>query len=76
MNSFLEELLPYLVALYVVTRTSGIPLFGPEAGQTEAWGPIGLLTKALELAVVATLAALLSRTPEGTALGFLHRPSS
>lgn len=65
-----------LVALYVVTRTSGIPIFGPEAGETEPWEPLGILTKALELAIAATLVMLLSRTRQGATVGFLRRPSS
>jgi hypothetical protein len=50
-----------LVALYVVTRTTGIPAFGPEAGEVEAVQAIDILTKALELAAIALLALLLRR---------------
>jgi uncharacterized membrane protein YdcZ (DUF606 family) len=47
-----------MVALYVVTRTSGIPWLGPEAGSVESVAAIDLLSKAAELGVVACLAVL------------------
>jgi hypothetical protein len=48
-----------LVALYVVTRTTGIPFLGPEAGEVEAVSPIDLVAKALEAVAVVALALLL-----------------
>lgn len=48
-----------LVAMYVVSRTVGVPLFGPQAGRVEAWGVAGLLTKGLELALIGCLLWLL-----------------
>lgn len=48
-----------IVALYVWTRTVGIPVFGPDAGEVEEWGTIGLLTALVEVALVGALAALL-----------------
>lgn len=53
-----------VVALYVVTRTVGIPV-GPEAGAVEAVAAIDLLSKGTELLLIALLGALLafSRNP-------------
>ena len=48
-----------LVVLYVVTRTLGIPFFGPEAGTVEAVSPAGVVTKAVEIALVVLLLRLL-----------------
>lgn len=45
----------FLVVLYLVTRTVGIPFFGPEAGQAEPFSAIGLVTKAVEAALVFIL---------------------
>ena len=53
-----------LVAMYLVSRTIGIPFFGPEAGEVEAWSALGVATKALELTLVAILAVLLARAPK------------
>ncbi|MEX2587362.1 MAG: hypothetical protein WD602_05130 [Actinomycetota bacterium] len=50
-----------LIALYLVTRTLGIPLLGPEAGEVEAFSFAGILTIVVEAALVATLAALVRR---------------
>lgn len=50
-----------IIGLYVVTRTLGIPWFGPDAGEVEPVTPLGLLSKALELALVGCLLALLRR---------------
>jgi hypothetical protein len=52
-----------ILALYVVTRTVGIPFFGPEAGEVEAVGAIDVVTKLAEVALVGCLA-------------FLHRGAS
>ena len=48
-----------IIALYVMTRTLGIPFFGPHAGEVEAVGIIDLASKVLELALVIVLVALL-----------------
>lgn len=48
-----------VMALYAVTRTTGIPLLGPEAGVVEEVAPIDVLSKALEAATVVALLALL-----------------
>ncbi len=47
-----------IVVLYLVTRTIGIPFLGPQAGEVEAFGPIDLLSKLVELALIACLAAV------------------
>lgn len=52
-----------VVMLYVVTRTVGVP-FGPEAGNVESIGPLDLISKALELAYLGCLVALLRRPAE------------
>ena len=48
-----------VMALYAVTRTTGVPWFGPAAGQVEAVAPIDLLSKLLEAGTVAGLFLLL-----------------
>ena len=50
-----------LVGMYVLSRTVGVPL-GPGAGEVEEWDVLGVVTKAMELAVIVTLALLLERT--------------
>jgi len=50
-----------LVGLYAVTRTTGIPFFGPGAGEVEAVGALDIPSKVLELASVALLVALWRR---------------
>jgi hypothetical protein len=52
----------FVIALYVVTRTLGIPFFGPLAGEVEHIGLLGMASKLLELAVIALLAKLLIET--------------
>lgn len=54
----------FMVALYLVTRTVGIPLLGPEAGQIEAFSVLGVLTKVVELSLVATLLVLVRRSTQ------------
>src|SRR5215217_1661410 len=48
-----------IVAFYLVTRTAGIPFFGPHAGEVEAVGAVDLLATMAELALVTLLAGLL-----------------
>jgi hypothetical protein len=48
-----------LIALYVVSRTTGIPFFGPEAGQVEDVGFVDVVSKLLEALAVVALAVLL-----------------
>ena len=48
-----------VITLYVVTRTVGIPFFGPHAGEVEAVGAIDLASVVAEAALVAALLLLL-----------------
>lgn len=48
-----------LIAVYAVSRTVGVPLLGPEAGEVEPVDAVGLASKALELAAVAAFVLLL-----------------
>lgn len=63
-----------VLALYVVTRTSGIPWFGPEAGVVEEVGRIDLVTKSLETALVACLLVLQSGVRATATRGGLPKP--
>lgn len=49
------------ITLWAVTRTMGIPFFGPEAGQVEPVGAPDLISKIVELALIVHLAVLLRR---------------
>lgn len=51
----------FTMILYVVSRTYGVPFFGPEAGVVEAVAPVDVVTKAAEGAAVILLAILLKR---------------
>lgn len=46
-----------IIALYVVSRTVGVP-FGPEAGVVERVSAVSVVSKALEVALIACLLAL------------------
>ena len=48
-----------VIILYVVTRTVGIPFFGPHAGEVEEMGVLDLLSIGVEIALVITLVVLL-----------------
>ena len=48
-----------IIALWVVTRTIGIPVFGPHAGDIEAIGIFDAASKLAELLLVVVLGALL-----------------
>ena len=50
-----------VVGLWVITRTVGIPFFGPDAGEVEAVGPIDALSTPLEALLVIVLGLLLWR---------------
>ena len=50
-----------IVLLYLLTRTAGVPLFGPEAGEVEGVGFIDVCATTSELGIVAALGALLLR---------------
>lgn len=44
-----------LIGMYLVTRTVGVPWFGPAAGEAEPWSPQGVITKLLEVILVGLL---------------------
>ena len=50
-----------VVVLYLLTRTVGIPLFGPGAGEVEGMGFIDLCATASEVGIAAALGAALLR---------------
>jgi hypothetical protein len=52
------------ITLWAVTRTVGIPFFGPEAGQVEPVGIPDLISKIAEVALIVHLAVLLRRFPQ------------
>lgn len=52
-----------IVALYLATRTVGIPLFGPEAGEVEPVGVIDVISKVAELTLIAVLLRLYRLAP-------------
>lgn len=53
-----------IVAMWLVTRTLGIPFFGPEAGQVQPVGWPDLLATLIELALIGHLIVLLRMVPE------------
>lgn len=55
-----------IVVLYAVTRTVGIPFFGPEAGEVESVTPLSAASKVAEVALIACL-LWLSRSRRVTA---------
>jgi hypothetical protein len=50
-----------VIALYALTRSVGIPLLGPAAGEVEPVEAFGLATKAVELLTVGGLLVLVHR---------------
>ena len=56
-----------IILLYVITRTVGIPFFGPEAGEVEDLSLISLLSKVLELGLIVCLLLLLRRSKSNEA---------
>lgn len=52
----------FLIVLYIVTRTIGIPFFGPEAGEVEPVSAISLISKMIELILIVVLFILLQRS--------------
>lgn len=56
----------FLILLYIVTRTVGIPFFGPEAGEVEDVTLLSLVSKFAEIALIACLFLLLRRTQANT----------
>ena len=55
-----------IVVLYLLTRTVGIPFFGPEAGEVERFGFVDVCATTSELGIAVALGAALLRnaTPE------------
>ena len=47
-----------IVAVYLVSRTVGVPFFGPEAGEVEPFGVIDVLSKVVEVFLIAWLVRL------------------
>jgi hypothetical protein len=52
-----------IIALYLLTRTVGIPFFGPHAGEVEGIGMLDLSAAAAELALTGMLGVLLRDLP-------------
>lgn len=49
----------FLVVFYVLTRTVGVPFFGPAAGEVEEVTGLGVASKLFESALIVLLAMLL-----------------
>lgn len=62
-----------IIGLYLVTRTVGIPFFGPKAGEVEAVGALDAISKIIELALMICLVIGLRSLP---ASGSTTQPSS
>ncbi len=45
-----------IIGLWAVTRTIGVPFFGPDAGEVEEVGTLDLISKVAELALIGALA--------------------
>lgn len=52
-----------IIGLYLITRTVGIPFFGPEAGEVEPIGTLDVISKIVEVALIFSLAMLLRTQP-------------
>lgn len=52
-----------IVVLYIVTRTAGVPLFGPMAGDVEEFGLMDLTATGAELALIVLLVVMLLIPP-------------
>jgi hypothetical protein len=50
-----------IIALYIVTRTVGIPVFGPEAGHVEPVSALSLIVQIAELGLILCLTRVVSR---------------
>jgi manganese oxidase len=59
----------FIVSLWAVTRTVGIPFFGPHAGEVERVGMVDLSATVAELALVTLLIALLRAARHPNAVG-------
>jgi hypothetical protein len=54
----------FLIALYIVTRTVGIPFFGPEAGEVEDFTLLSMVSKVAEALLIVGLWMLLRRSQD------------
>lgn len=65
-----------IIVLWTVTRTVGIPLLGPEAGEVEAVGVADSVSKILEVVLIGLL-VMLRRSPvrEESAVGKGETPA-
>ncbi|HEX2178320.1 MAG TPA: hypothetical protein VHL54_02205 [Actinomycetota bacterium] len=63
----------FLILLYLVTRTVGIPWLGPAAGETEPFTTLGILTKVLEGCLVVSLSVLTRSSKAATSTSGYHR---
>ncbi|MFN2291483.1 MAG: hypothetical protein ACK2UC_09870 [Anaerolineae bacterium] len=52
-----------IILIWAITRTVGIPFFGPMAGQVEPVGVLDVISKLVETAVIVHLAVLLNQHP-------------
>jgi energy-coupling factor transporter transmembrane protein EcfT len=51
-----------IALLYAISRTAGVPLFGPDAGHVEELSAIGLVSVALEVALAIGLVLIVRRS--------------
>ncbi|MBI2451779.1 hypothetical protein HYV50_01730 [Candidatus Pacearchaeota archaeon] len=49
----------FIIMLYIITRTIGIPFFGPEAGRVEDVSPIDIFSKGLEIGLIVVVIYLM-----------------
>jgi hypothetical protein len=54
----------FLIVLYIITRTLGIPFFGPEAGEVESVTLLSLLSKLTEVVLIVVLGVLVRRSSD------------
>ena len=52
-----------LLAMYVVSRTVGVPFFGPDAGAVEGIDPLDIVATAAEILAIVVLARLSRSLP-------------
>jgi hypothetical protein len=62
-----------MLGLYAITRTIGIPIFGPAAGQVESVGWFDVLTAATEIALIVVLVGLLRASAKPRRSGPIQR---
>lgn len=53
------------IALYIVTRTTGLPFLGPSAQAFHAIRPLDLVTRAVEVILIVLLVMLIQRRRQG-----------